>query len=210
MPRPSDLLGRLLTRIAPLGILFGCACSEPCTRIAISGLVAPLPAALPAPGISLQELPPLGRDGGCADGPHGGTLMAIDARQFLCDHGELLPDWSPPPAPAAPRDGNAWTHHLQSLTALMQALLVADAHGTLPAGRVVALSATLETLAQRLGAVLGGLALVDAGGRTVNARDAVVLQVQARARLQEPPVRSGVDTDASPPLFVYDAARDLP
>jgi hypothetical protein len=210
MRRPAERFLALLPRLALLGILAGCAGSEPCTRLAISGLVSPLPEELPAPGMTLQELPPLGRAGVCADGAHGGTLMAIDAQRFFCAQGELLPGWCPLLAPTAPLDAAALAGQVQALGALLQAFTEAVGEAPLPATRRAALSTTLTALARSLGAVLGACALDDAAGQRVNARDAHLLQAQAQARLRRGPVADGVIVAAPPPLLVYDAAREWP
>jgi len=206
---------RLLPGVALLlAIALGSACSEPCPRVAIAGIISPLPQPLPPPGISLQELPPLGIAGVGADGPHGGTLMAIDERRFLGERGEVLPAWRPFPASASASgsadEATSVTQHLRQLTALLEALALAESDGALRPGRSLGLAATLATLAHSLDAVLRCLVLSGDATSIVNARDARLLQEQAQARRGVGPVRAGSAPAMGPGLLVFDAARESP
>jgi len=209
--RPAiDRLHVLLPGIALLMIVAASACSEPCPRIAIAGLVAPLPAPLPAPGLTLQELPPLSINGVWADGPHGGTMMAIDARSVLDERGEAMPAWRPPPAPATADEARSVTQRLLQLTALIQALSQADRQGAMPCDGSPAMAPTLAALARSLDAVLRDLTLSGDAQPMVNARAARVLQEQAQARLRAGTLPSAGDPAPAPALVVYDPAREYP
>jgi len=217
MRLPTDP-SRLTSCLLLLLIVLGSACSEACPRVAIAGLVTPLPQPLPGPGISLQELPPLGVAGVSADGPHGGTLMAIAARSFLAEHGEVLPLWEPPHAPDLDDVASCVTAHLLQLTDLLQALSRSQGKGGPPSAATSQAAAALRALAHNLDAVLRGLSLADDGDgdgdgdeeRLVNARSAVLLQEQAQQRLRAGTLGAPGAPDAPPPLLVYDAAREIP
>ena len=90
----------LATVLAGAGLLALAGCAQRYDRVAVVGLVVPVRAAPPAPGATLQALPPLDGLPVAPDTSDGAVLIEVDQQRFWQDHGFVLPAWRAPRAAA--------------------------------------------------------------------------------------------------------------
>ncbi len=111
---------RRLTALAGAGLLALAGCAQRYDRVAVVGLVVPVRAPPPAPGTTLQELPPLEGLPVTPDTSDGAVLVEVDQQRFWQDHGYVLPAWQ------APRPGvpDAHLDDLRGLAASIAAIRV--------------------------------------------------------------------------------------
>ncbi|HYE08268.1 MAG TPA: hypothetical protein VEL07_22330 [Planctomycetota bacterium] len=138
------------------------ACGGRHERVAVIGMVVPLPAdAAPPAGESRRPLPPMEDVAVEPDTREGAVLVTVDRREFWREHGHDFPAWSPRAAPPArPDPGLERLRRLRQamdgVRAALAAMPVTDAAGRplLSADEWSALTARILVLGERVDAAV--------------------------------------------------------